>query len=235
MRSLLRFVLLLVVIALVALSYLGFVPVLSSIFGANQPRDLGVTWTPDDLASARAKTGVTLVTLSVGATPGISYEGSRPVMQQFTSAEITALLTSANWRDNPLKDAQVKIGADGTIEGSAVLLLDKLPGYAEATGIDSGTVRKLIDQVDWLQGNPAVYFRATASVADDKLTGQVLEVQLGKFSVPQGLVDKYEDDARRFLEERFDRIPGLRADSVRFADGQMTFSGTLPAVERTAP
>lgn len=235
MKALLRLIIILAVVALVALSYVGFVPLFSSIFGATTPRDLGVTWTQADLDSARAKTGVTLERLAVGASPSLQYEGSKAINASFTSAELTALLNSAEWRDNPISDVQVKIGADGTIEASGLLHIEKLQAYAAATGIDEGEAKRVIDQIDWLRGSPAVYFKAEATVSNNRLSGSIIEVQVGKLTIPATFIDDYQDEAQRFMQNRFTRIPGLRADEVTFADGQMRLRGTIPAIERTAP
>ncbi|MEK7874346.1 MAG: hypothetical protein AAB502_10895, partial [Chloroflexota bacterium] len=57
MKTLLIAVAVLVVVAVLAGGYFGFVPSVSSIFGSNRPRDLGVRYTQADLQSLRGKTG----------------------------------------------------------------------------------------------------------------------------------------------------------------------------------
>ncbi len=63
----------LLIIALLALGYLGFLPWLSSVFGSDRPRDLGVRPMPEDLDSAMTK-------LAVQAMPPVVDEASRQQM-----------------------------------------------------------------------------------------------------------------------------------------------------------
>lgn len=60
-------------IILLALGYLGFLPWLSSVFGSDRPRDLGVRPMPQDLDSAMTK-------LAVQAMPPVVDEASRQQM-----------------------------------------------------------------------------------------------------------------------------------------------------------
>jgi hypothetical protein len=237
MKRLLLFVLMLALLAVALLGYLGFVPVLATVFGSDRPRDLGVTWTQADLASARAKTGVRLESLpaSTAAASSLVYEGQRAVNASFTGAELTALLNSSSWRYTPLQQVQIRIGDDGVIEGSGIVLLDRVDGYAAATGLSNKDVDAVLSRFSWVKTNPPVYFRAKAQVANGRLTGEIYELVVGRLPVPGNLIDQYSANAASFLQERFARIPGLRADQVTFSGGQMQLRGTLPAVEKSAP
>jgi len=236
MRRLLLALVLVALVAGLALGYLGFVPVVATVFGSDRPRDLGVAWTEADLASARAKTSVRLEQLPPGAEPSLVYEGSRPINATFTAAELTALLNSAGtWRDQPVADCQVRINADGTVEGSGILLMDRIDGYAAATGLDRAQVDELLGRFSWVRTNPPFYFRVQAQVGNNRLSGQIYELQIGRMPVPGGYIEKHNGDLLAFMQGRYTAVPGLRADQVTFGDGTMVFRGTLPAVERTAP
>ena len=65
----------LVIVVVLVLGYLGFVPGVSNIFGSNKPRDLGVTYTAADYASAHARNGTTHTVLPAGSVPNIIFSG----------------------------------------------------------------------------------------------------------------------------------------------------------------
>ena len=46
-----------VLLVVLVLGYLGFMPGVSALFGSSTPKDLGVTYTAQDFASAHAKMG----------------------------------------------------------------------------------------------------------------------------------------------------------------------------------
>lgn len=58
------------------LGYYGFVPGLSTLLGSAKPRDLKVEPTPQDLESARAKTGIAFGELPKGLPAAVSLEFS---------------------------------------------------------------------------------------------------------------------------------------------------------------
>ena len=93
----------LVIIAVLVLGYLGFVPGVSNIFGSNKPKDMGVTYTTADYASAHARNGTTHSVLPAGSVPSITFSGSHQVNTVYTQAEINALLNNRQWTNYPLR------------------------------------------------------------------------------------------------------------------------------------
>jgi len=62
-KILLGIILLVVIAAVLVLGFLGFIPGVSALFGANKPRDLGVKYTEADLQEIRTKTQVKYLVL----------------------------------------------------------------------------------------------------------------------------------------------------------------------------
>jgi hypothetical protein len=75
-------------------AYLGCVSGLSSVFGTDKPRDLGIKYSQADFDSARAKSLIEYIALPAGTPDELSLQrsGSRPVNTFFTSAEASALM-----------------------------------------------------------------------------------------------------------------------------------------------
>ena len=114
-KFLLGLLIFIVVILVVAVGgYLGVVPGVSSLFGANKPKNLGVTFTSQDLTSAEAKAGTQIVTLAPNLPPSqsISFSGQKNVNTTFTQSEFNAWMNNS-W-DDALLGCQLKISSDGT-------------------------------------------------------------------------------------------------------------------------
>jgi hypothetical protein len=81
--GLLIFIVVILVVAVGVGGYLGIVPGVSSLFGANKPKNLGVTFTSQDLTNAEAKAGTQIVTLAPNLPPSqsISFTGQKMSIQ----------------------------------------------------------------------------------------------------------------------------------------------------------
>lgn len=225
------------VAALLVLGYLGFVPAVAGVFGSDKPRDLGVRATQADLQSANEKTKVKLVQLPATTSPqeSLKYSGQIPASATFSDRELTALINNGKWKHNPVADCQVKIGSDGAVEASGMLRMDRVPGYAAATGVSAETVNAVVDRLKIAaNSSPPFYLKGTASVANNRVTIDAQQVEVGRFPVPSGWISDYKGAVVGFVEDRIRRVPGLSVKSLTFANGSAKFDGTLPEVEATA-
>ena len=113
-----------VVLVILALGYFGFMPGVSTMFGGDKPRDLGVRFTQADLESYHAKRQGQVVLMAPGAPPASSmaYAGSVDVRTSYTSEELTPVAAerAGQWAYWPITDWQIKIGQDGTVESSGM-------------------------------------------------------------------------------------------------------------------
>lgn len=116
------------------LTFLGFVPGLSSLVGAG-PKDLGMRITKDD--SKAAATYVGTETISIKSNDGKSdytLVGKKVANLLIDSKALTALANNNPWKNYPVKNAQILIHPDGSIEGSGILIVSKAIPYAIALG-----------------------------------------------------------------------------------------------------
>src|SRR3990172_2039941 len=135
----------LALIAVIILALAGYIPGLSNLFGANKPRDLGVTYTGQDFNSVREKSKITWETLPAGTSnsASIQFSGSHSVDTAWSSAEMTALLNNRPWNYWPISNVQMKINSDGTAEMSGIINSEKLRGYATAIGTPGAAVERI--------------------------------------------------------------------------------------------
>jgi len=100
---------LIIIIVLVG-GYFGLVPGVSSIFGFDKPKDLGITYTEADRLSGRAKAGWEVIELQPDLPPEESYNftGQNAVDTTFNERELTAWANEP--RTNfPLSDCQIRV------------------------------------------------------------------------------------------------------------------------------
>lgn len=238
MKVLLGFVIAIVVIAVIivgVLGYLGFMPGVSNLFGSNKPKDLGVTFTANDLKSARAKTGTVITDLPSGAAPqdSIKFGTPRQVNATFTQAEFNALINNHPWEYYPLKDCQFKINPDGTAEFSGVLMVDRLQGAMQALGVSQDNMKVLNDYLKAIPGNPAVYIKGNASVVNNQVsTADVSDFKLGNMSFTKQVQDN-ESSLTSAAETMMRTITGMNVQSFNITPAGVQFKGTLPDIARS--
>ena len=109
-----------------------------------QPKSLGVSYTPADLASIYKKVGVTFEQLPAGSPSGKSLivSGSHPVNQTFSSEELSAAADnrSREYAYFPFRRVQIRVNADGSVEGSATVNYSDVVRYLVALGVSSSDI-----------------------------------------------------------------------------------------------
>ena len=135
MKKFVIFLALLILALVFVLVYLGFVPYLSSLFGFNNPRDLGVRYEMSEMNSYNQKANFTVEKSSSVSSPlGVDFSGEAEIEQVFTKEEVSAKINYAPWKYMPIKNVQVNFPEDGVVEFSANLLTSKLPSFLSAVG-----------------------------------------------------------------------------------------------------
>lgn len=231
-----------VVLVLVLIAgYLGFVPGVSKIFGSDKPVDLGATWSQADYLSANAKSGIKFTDL----TPGLPAEQSivisgpaRPVSADFTQAEFNALLNVRTWEYYPLKDCQMRINSDNTMEFSCLVLTDRFEGYARTVGISEDTQATILNQIKMagiLQKEIPYYVRAKASVVNGQIDFTTYQVKVGRLSISGSMIDKYKPDLISMAQNRISHVAGFSCNNFSIANGKVHFDGTLPTSVQRSP
>jgi hypothetical protein len=188
---------------------LGFVPGLSTVLGANKPRDLGVTYTKQDYVSGMQKLGF-VFDKSAGTGPNtklVFSSTTKKVDAVLTNAELSALLTYDHSDRYPVHDAQVKVNPDGTIEVSAGVVLKEYKGIN-------------FDNAAYFKGKISKESSKSVSIEADK-------IEAGRVAVPEK--EKVVQEAEKELNARLAKIPGLSIDTLEVTgDGNLRVQGTIP-------
>lgn len=220
-----------VLVIVLVLGYFGFIPVLSGLMGANSPRDLGVTYTQEDIDSVNAKLGVTYTELPPGTPDAQSLIMSdfRPTSGTFTDNELTALFNehSDQWGNYPMSDIQVKIGDDGGIEMSGVIEMDRLKGFADSKGYDEATRSEIRPYLRYLPAKTAIYVKGNLNVANGVVSSDVESLKIGRLTVGSGQLSQLAFALESYIAQVIGS-PRLVLRNVAFQDGQCTLEGDIP-------
>lgn len=221
----------LIIAGVLVLGYLGFVPGLSSLFGSDKPRDLGVVYTSEDYSAAHAKTGVEISSLYgvISDKGSLVLDGSHPANLTLSSQELTAVINnnSGNWKYFPVSNVQVKIGENGSAEMSGVLHFDRLAGYAAATGANYADIKTAMDALKILPDALPFYIAAAPTVTNNTASMNISKVEFGRFPVPSNYFTDYAGPINGFFTQQLNAFPGFSAKSASFNGGKLNFDGTL--------
>ncbi len=224
-----------VVGGILILGYLGFIPILSDVMGANRPKDLGVKYSQKEYQTFADKTNgdVAEVKKSVPPNQSVIYEGKKDIKDSYSQEELSGRINYAKWKYMPVGNTQIRINNDGSVEFSGNVLMNRLPGFIAREGMGKYTmadVTKGLKFINMIKVNPPVYTKFTAKVMDNKLTVNIQKIEVGKFNVPLGKIG-----ANQVVVAVFDNIiskaPGFYGKTVTFSRGQMIFEGSIPAKE----
>jgi len=217
------------------LGYFGFIPGLSNVFGSNQPVKLGTTFTPQDYQSAIAKTGINmndnLANLAVMKSDKV-YGPPKPVNVDFTESEALAFLNLKPYPDKPVKDWQLRINDDNSVEISGLVNVEKIGNYATQYGVSADTVKQALDMVDkagFLSEEVPVYAKGQASVVNGQLNFNVESLKVGKLSIPTAQVNSLESESNDMLRKVEQRAIGFTIINASIVNGKIHFEGTLPS------
>jgi hypothetical protein len=224
-----------VVLVLVA-GYLGFVPGLSKVLGSNQPVNLSTTYTPADYRSAVAKTG----TQFLNNTDTTYYDKSqktfgaaKAVTVDFTAPEILSALNEKPVSpDFPVKDWQLRYNPDGTAEISAVVMLDKLSGYAASHGVSNEAIQQILDTISKfgvVQKEIPIYLKGSFSVVNGVLDFDAKAVKIGRLPVSAEMLNKNKSAILDFRNAHKNDLPGFSCKNASIVNGKLHFEGTFPS------
>ncbi len=216
-------------IVLVCLTAVGLVPGLSQIFGAG-PRDLGIRITKQDSLNAFAKIGSEFIPLkNTDTIKDYTLEGKKDLNFTMDSKELTAHSNNRPWKYYPVKNVQIKIHPDGTIEGSGVLVISKAIPYAMGLGYSEGQIRDAMKKYSIPPFEVPLYIKGKGSVSDDKVSVNAQAVQIGAIPIPGDIVARANTEAEIVLDDIIQKHKdGFHADSITFVDGKMDFKGQVP-------
>ncbi|OGK12632.1 hypothetical protein A3C98_00875 [Candidatus Roizmanbacteria bacterium RIFCSPHIGHO2_02_FULL_37_15] len=235
MKKLLVVILLLSLIIVFILGYLGFIPGLSAVFGSNQPKKLGITYTQKDKKSADEKLGVKYSQLSAEEKEkGLVLKGSHPVDKSLTSQELTALADTRQKQFAlfPFKKVQIRVNPDGTVEGSGILEFNTALNFLQTLEVPLGEVNKAIDKFKILRGELPVYLKVSGEVVNNISNLAVKSAEIARIPIPQALVSQYGPSLNSLVEDIVSkRQPNYEIRSLKVESGQVHFVGSSPDEE----
>ena len=213
---------------------LGIVPILSSLIGAGQ-KDLGIRYTVEESLAARQKSGGTeIIPLPKGTSSADDFrlEGKKPMQFTMSSAELTAHSNNRPWKNYPVKNLQIKIHDDGTIEGSAILVVSKAMPYAMGLGYSEEQIRDAMKTYSIPPFEVPIYVVGKGSVKDDEVQVDANAVKIGAIPIPGDIVARANQEAESVLNDLIRKhADAFHAEEVSFANGTMTFVGAVPEKE----
>ncbi len=206
LRTFIIVVLALIVAVVIAIAATGLyiIPGVSSVFGADKPKDLGVYPSEQALTSLESKISMQIKSerRSYDNVSDI-FIGSAAFEEKTTDEEITSFLDRFQGSNSPFSDTQVKFIEGGMEISSMVDYKIKAPAYAKV-----------------------MVSRSSENSIDLTLT----EGRIGFFSVPE----KYLSQAEEYFEDKINstmaEISGFSMKTLEYHDGYSNFNGTFPEI-----
>ncbi len=202
-----------------------------------QPRNLGISYTPADLSSMYKKVGVTFEPLPAGVAPNKSLivSGSHPVDQTFTSSELTAAIDNrhSEYAYFPFRHVQIRVNADGSVEGSATVNYSDAVRYLVALGVSSEDIAEGAKKFTIPNANLPVYLKVSGSIAGNTSRITVQEAQIARIAIPQNLVTQYAPALNGLIDSIIKaRQPSVNIQKLDVENGNVHFVGSAPDKEQ---
>ncbi len=220
---------------ILVLGWLGFVPGLSKLMGASDPRDLGVSYSQVDLDSYKQKTAVRFVDSSqapkISANSGESttFADVKTVNNlELTDKELTAAINNMEWTWLPISNVQTRFSA-GSLELSGKFdsaKLDNLRNYLSEQGGLNPDTNNAISWAERLSNDAPFYAKANAVIANNTLSFKLVEAEIGRLDIPLGKMGK---DIQNGTTVGNINSQYLNVDSAQLASGKLIFSGSYPS------
>ena len=220
------------------LGFLGFVPVLSDLLGANRGLNLGISYTKTDYNSAVNKLGITVTPLAQNLSPSDSIvaSGSHRVDQTLTSAELTALVNTMGdtWAYFPIKNTQIRINQNGSVEVQANLIMNRFDGFATALKLSDSVKQEFSSYSNLIKTNPSFYMKYTMSITDGQTQSNINVMKLGFIDVPAPELAKIQTAFASFVQRVVERTPRV-INNLTFGDGTVHIVGSTPDTISLSP
>jgi len=213
--------------------------VAGGIFYLLQPKSLGVAYAEADLDSIYQKLGIDFEPLvpstAIGMGKSLIASGSHPVDQTFSSQELTAAADNRReqYSSFPFDKVQIRVNADGTVEGSGTVNLQGLTGYLVDLGVSEELVNEGVAKFKIPNTNLPVYLKVSGSIANNQSNLTVHQARVANINVPQDLINQYGPALNGLIESVIeDRQPSYNIETLKVENGLVHFQGTAPDKEQ---
>ncbi len=223
-----------VIFTFLTAGYLGFVPVLSQIFGSDKPNDMGIYYDKNHLKKAQEKTKISYRALP-SSTPlekSLQFKNPTRVDADFSDQEITALANTQPWRYFPFASLQIKFDDGNYVRVSGFILKDKINDCLVALEVPSEARQYINKLVKYIPSRLPFYLVGKAAMDENKLS--VFEVEsltLGRLKFPLSSINKYRPQIVGFIQKSLTSINGFYAKYAHPQEGQFKLEGDFPALQ----
>lgn len=211
-------------------AYLGVVPGLSKLFVKQV--DLGVASSEGSDLVLYEEIGLTGDALSVSNLNDkeLVYSGEKELEKTFSSDEMSSMLSG--WGERyyytPVKNVQVKVSEDGTVEFSAILIVDRAVSLAKMLGYTDEQIDAAQKYAKFVSNEIPFYGKGTGGAKNNQVTVNADTLKAGNISLPEEYKDEVNGAIEDAIERRIEQIDGFYAEEASFSGGGMDFVGTIP-------
>lgn len=220
------------IISAVALSVYFLVP------GFFKPHDLGIKTSEQAYASALQKLSLTkdkAPQKGVAEDYKYVYGAPKAVDTALSSEEITSFLNVNRPDYYALKNAQVKINPDNTIEAAAGLDVSYVFNNILQGRYNKDDAKKALPMLGLLPDNVNIYFKFGGEIKSNKVEQlSIHKASVMGIPIPESLVNSA--DAKKFVKdniggyiERTAARQTARYDSIKVDKGKLIFKGQVPS------
>ncbi len=188
---------------------LGYAPGLSKKLGIGGPKDLGVTYTSDDLTRAQEK-----IEASAGE-------------KSFTDAELTALLNSCNHSACVVQDLQVRTNVDGSFEFSGVIEREKIASFLTSVAPADQETASVLAALQALPKEPAFYAKAKVTGLNDVLSIELNSATIASIPIPASVLSDMNRELMTSVNSHLADMPGVQIRAITVDETGVTIDAAL--------
>ena len=231
-KCFLKKLLIFVVIISIIVFILGFI-----LPGLLWPKDLGVEYTEADYKSMLVKLSYTKDEApSNGDFEDYTYVygNNNDVEVNFTSEEISAFFNENRPDYFPVKKVQVKINDDGSIEASGSINVEYVLNEFLSEEFSKEQIKDEIPALGLLPKNVNLYFKASGSITDNKVSPSVDSVAVqgitipAKYSSSSEALDRIVDGINNLMVS-YTKTTKTNFKSLKVEDSKIIFNGSVPS------
>lgn len=212
------------------LTYVGVMPGLSTLLV--QSRDLGVV-ADVKVAEALMEDYQLVNALPGGVVPADrepQYSGSKELDVTLSNEQVSSVFQywKAQYAKTPVRDVQIRIGADGTGEASGILELGTALAMAKSLGYSDEQIAQAQSYVGLVASDIPFYLQGTGSVSNNQVALNPSSITVGRITLPSTLTEQVGRALEDVIERHINNIPELQIESLVLAEGGVKFVGTIP-------
>jgi len=222
---------------LLSLAILAGLLVGGVLFALNTGPQVDTTWDEQDFQQGLEKSQVKIenieeLNLETLIKEEFSTQGANEVDNQFTSQEMSALVSKANQAGGPIRDVKVSFGDNGEGEVSFKLsenAIDFLKDY-HVISPGSALMDQAVNYVANVANNKPVYTSGKLTrTSHDSVNIQLDQLTVGRVPVPNEALHRVGEETERVVNTIITQQNGFHIEELRVDEGRLHYKGTLPS------